>query len=43
MLADEELLIEIEDVGPIVAHHIVTFFQQPHNQQVIERLADSGV
>jgi len=42
-VADEEALIEIEDVGPIVAHHIVTFFHQPHNQQVIERLLSAGI
>jgi DNA ligase (NAD+) len=41
--ADEAALIEIEDVGPIVAHHIVTFFKQPHNQEVIKRLLDAGV
>ncbi|PHS69485.1 MAG: DNA ligase (NAD(+)) LigA [Methylophaga sp.] len=41
--ANEAALIEIEDVGPIVAHHIVTFFQQAHNQKVIERLLDAGV
>ncbi|MFW5427114.1 MAG: NAD-dependent DNA ligase LigA [Methylophagaceae bacterium] len=40
---DEAALIEIEDVGSIVAHHIVTFFQQSHNQEVIERLLDAGV
>lgn len=40
---NEAALIEIEDVGPIVAHHIVTFFQQPHNQEVIERLLDAGI
>ena len=42
-MADEEALIEIEDVGPIVAHHIVTFFHQAHNQQVIERLLAAGI
>ncbi|MBL1321453.1 MAG: NAD-dependent DNA ligase LigA [Methylophaga sp.] len=42
-LADEESLIEIEDVGPIVAHHIVTFFQQEHNQEVIDRLLAAGI
>lgn len=42
-LADEASLIEIEDVGPIVAHHIVTFFQQTHNQDVINRLLAAGV
>ena len=42
-VTNEEALIEIEDVGPIVAHHIVTFFQQTHNQEVIERLLDAGI
>ena len=41
--ADEEVLIEIEDVGPIVAHSIVTFFHQPHNQEIIERLLMAGL
>lgn len=41
--ANEDALIEIEDVGPIVAHHIVTFFHQQHNQQVIDRLLAAGV
>lgn len=40
---DEEALIEIEDVGPIVAHHVVTFFHQAHNSKVIERLLDAGI
>jgi DNA ligase (NAD+) len=43
MQADAEALIEIEDVGPVVAHHIETFFQQPHNREVIERLLAVGV
>jgi DNA ligase (NAD+) len=43
MQADETALVEIEDVGPIVAHHIVTFFQQPHNQEVIKRLLEAGI
>lgn len=43
MQADEAALIEIEDVGPIVAHHIVTFFKQSHNQEVIKRLLDAGI
>ena len=42
-VADEEALIEIEDVGPIVAHHIVTFFHQQHNQDVIARLLEAGI
>lgn len=43
MAANSEALLEIEDVGPVVAHHIETFFQQPHNLEVIERLLDVGV
>ncbi|MCL4153516.1 UNVERIFIED_CONTAM: hypothetical protein GTU68_032073 [Idotea baltica] len=42
-MADEADLIEIEDVGPVVAHNIVTFFKQSHNQQVIDRLLAAGV
>ena len=43
MSASEQDLIEIEDVGPVVAHHIVTFFQQLHNREVIVRLLDVGI
>lgn len=41
--AEEAELIEIEDVGPVVAHHIHTFFRQQHNLDVIQRLLDAGV
>jgi DNA ligase (NAD+) len=41
--AGEEALIEVPDVGPIVAHHVFSFFQQPENLEVIRELADSGV
>ncbi len=43
MAADEATLIEIEDVGPIVAKRIVTFFAEDHNRTVIERLLAAGV
>lgn len=43
MQATAEQLVEIEDVGPIVANHIETFFQQPHNREVITRLQEVGV
>jgi DNA ligase (NAD+) len=42
-VADEAALIEIEDVGPVVAHNIVTFFNQSHNRDVIDRLLAAGV
>lgn len=41
--ASFEQLLEVDDVGPIVAHHIVHFFQQAHNQQVLQQLLDSGI
>ena len=41
--ATEAQLLEIEDVGPVVAQHIVTFFEQPHNLEVIDRLLASGI
>lgn len=41
--ADEESLQETPDVGPIVAAHIVAFFRQAHNQQVIEALRQAGL
>lgn len=43
MSASEEQLLEVEDVGPIVASHIVHFFQQSHNQEIISALLDEGV
>ena len=41
--ADEAQLLEVEDVGPIVAHHIHTFFRQSHNREVIDKLLAVGV
>lgn len=41
--ADLEQLIEVQDIGPIVAQHIVNFFQQPHNLEVIEQLLSAGI
>ena len=41
--AEDEQLLEVPDVGPIVARHIVNFFQQAHNLAVIEQLFSAGV
>lgn len=38
-----EELQTVQDVGPVVASHIVTFFQQKHNLEVIEKLLKAGV
>lgn len=41
--ADEESLQSVADVGPIVAGHIRSFFDQPHNRETIEALKAAGV
>ncbi len=41
--ADQEDLQSVDDVGPIVAHFIAEFFQQPHNLEAIEALRAAGV
>jgi DNA ligase (NAD+) len=41
--ASAEQLLEVPDVGPIVAQSIRTFFEQPHNREVIEQLRAAGV
>jgi DNA ligase (NAD+) len=41
--ASEEVLQTVQDIGPIVASHIVTFFHQQHNLEVIRKLIHAGV
>ncbi|MBI2770825.1 MAG: NAD-dependent DNA ligase LigA [Burkholderiales bacterium] len=43
MDAGVEQLLEVPDVGPIVAESIHTFFQQAHNREVVEQLRACGV
>jgi DNA ligase (NAD+) len=43
MDATEEKLLEVSDVGPIVAKSIRTFFEQSHNREVVEQLRACGV
>ncbi|MFG6442599.1 NAD-dependent DNA ligase LigA [Roseateles sp. LKC17W] len=43
MGASIEQLLEVPDVGPIVAASIHTFFAQPHNVEVVEQLLAAGV
>lgn len=43
MHASVEQLLEVPDVGPIVATSIHTFFAQPHNVEVVEQLLAAGV
>ena len=42
-VADEDMLQQVEDVGPIVASHIVRFFKQAHNLEVIDKLLAAGI
>ena len=43
MEAGEEELLEVPDVGPIVASHVHSFFREPHNTGVIEELQEAGL
>ena len=43
MAASEEALLQVADVGPIVAASIRTFFEQAHNREVVEQLRACGV
>lgn len=43
MNASVEQLLEVPDVGPIVAQSIRTFFEQPHNREVVEQLRAAGI
>jgi DNA ligase (NAD+) len=41
--ASEEAIQEVPDIGPVVAAHVHTFFQQKHNRDVIAALREVGV
>jgi DNA ligase (NAD+) len=41
--ASLEQLLEVNDVGPVVAQSIRTFFDQPHNVEVVEQLRAAGI
>lgn len=43
MAADEEALLQVPDVGPVVAHSIHSFLAQPHNREVLEQLRAAGI
>lgn len=43
MAADEESLLSVEDVGPIVSGHIRSFFAEAHNREVIQKLREAGI
>ena len=41
--ADQAALEAVNDVGPIVAKHIHTFFRQPHNLETLQALIEAGI
>jgi DNA ligase (NAD+) len=43
MDASVEQLLQVADVGPIVATSLRTFFDQPHNREVVEQLRACGL
>ena len=43
MDATQDQLLQVADVGPIVAQSLRTFFDQPHNREVVEQLRACGV
>ncbi len=43
MDASVEQLLQVKDVGPIVAQSIRTFFEQAHNREVVEQLRAAGI
>ena len=43
MAATLQQLLGVNDVGPVVAQSIHTFFEQPHNREVVEQLRAAGI
>ena len=41
--ASEEELMDVADVGPVVAGHVHAFFQEPHNLEVLSNLQQAGL
>ncbi|MBS0461112.1 MAG: NAD-dependent DNA ligase LigA [Proteobacteria bacterium] len=41
--ADATALLEVPDVGPIMAAHIIAFFAEAHNREAISQLRAAGV
>jgi len=43
MNASEQMLLQVADVGPVVAQSVATFFAEKHNRQVIAELMQAGI
>ena len=43
IVAEQQTLLEVPDVGPVVAQHIQQFFTDERNRTILERLEKAGV
>ena len=43
LAADEDALLQVPDVGPVVSQSIRHFFAEPHNRDIITRLRAAGL
>lgn len=43
MQATEEQLLEVADIGPVVARSLLTFFADPLNRELVEQLRAAGI
>ena len=41
--ATEEEMMDIDDIGPISAHCVYTYFRQTHSQILLQKFKDAGV
>ena len=42
-MATEAQLLEVNDVGPVVAHSVRSFFDQPHHREIVLQLRAVGI
>lgn len=40
---NEEDLMQVQDIGPVVSQHIIAFFSEKHNIEIIKKLIASGI
>ena len=43
LTASEEQILEVDDIGPVVAHSILNFLGDPLNRELIEQLRAAGI
>ena len=43
MAADREALLAVDDIGPVIADHLLAYWESPENQEVVDRLLQYGV